>query len=343
MLSLYAKKHGVQMIGVTDTKIRDWFMFGHDHQDSKGPVFDRLADLNNNNTESHNRENAKKYIHEFRENFKMPAYATQKPKLSLYKRLRHELSPYRDIWYWYTKPNINKLKSTGITLDCRPPYYILRDFYAEKYYRFTTEHLKYHPLEYIGKFAYFPLQFQPEATIDVIAPYFNNQIEAARLVAMSLPDDYTLVVKEHPAMVGLRRPSYLKKLIRTPNVKLVDFRIPSDAMIKKADIIISPSGTTIAEAAFYNKPAIQLGDLGTTQCFPNVLKHTDLTTLSAAIKKHLSADMHSDIYERRLENYVAAVFDAGFKYNYAKTWEEGDVRIDTLMDLFVNETKRCLV
>jgi len=54
------------------------------------------------------------------------------------------------------------------------------------------------------------LQFQPEASIDVMAPFFSNQIETARQIAMSMPDDYVLVTKEHPAMVELRPPSYLE-------------------------------------------------------------------------------------------------------------------------------------
>ena len=66
---------------------------------------------------------------------------------------------------------------------------------------------------------------QPELAIDVLAPFFTNQIEVARLIAMSLPDDYTLVVKDHPIMVGLRRPRYLDKIQKLPNVKLIDYSI----------------------------------------------------------------------------------------------------------------------
>lgn len=324
MLNLYAKKRGIRMIGVTDAKVKGQFMFTYGFQDNEGPLFERLNELNGGRADSQNRNRAKKYIAEFRQEFKKPTHALDlEKKESLNKRIRHQLAPYRAIWDWYTKPQTNVLKSTGITLDYRPPRIILRDFYCEKRYRKAMENRKYTPLEKINKFVYLPLQFQPEASIDVIAPYFSNQIEIARLVAMSLPDDYTLVVKEHPAMVGLRPPSYIEKIARTPNVKLIDYHIPSDVVLKKADLVVSPNSTTLTEAAFYCKPAIQLGNLGTTLILPNVRKHTDMTTLSKTIKEQLNANYTAPEYERLLENYVAAVYDTGFQLDYIKIWEQG--------------------
>ena len=159
--------------------------------------------------------------------------------------------------------------------------------------------------------------------MDVVAPFFGNQIETARQVAMSLPDDYTLAVKEHPEMLGLRPPSYIEKVARTPNVKLIDYRISSEEVLKKADLIISTSGTTISEAAFLKKPVIQLGNLGTTLKLPNVFKHTDMTTLATKIKEILKIDLNTAEYERRLENFVAAVYDTGFDFKYGTVWAKG--------------------
>ena len=137
---------------------------------------------------------------------------------------------------------------------------------------------------------------------------------------MSLPDDYVLAVKEHPAMLGLRPSSYLEKVARTVNVKLIDYRVPSEKILQKTDLIIAPNSTTFTEAAFYNKPAIQLGDLGTTLKLPNVTKHTDMATLSLKIKEVLNSDYRSNQYEWQLENYVAAAFDAGFDFDFEGAW-----------------------
>src|SRR3989344_3597300 len=114
---------------------------------------------------------------------------------------------------------------------------MLRDHYAKKWYRYCADRFPYHALDSIKKYVYFPLQFQPEEAIDVTAPFFNNQIETARLVAQSLPDDFTLVVKDHPDMAELRSPSYLQKIARTPNVKLVDYRVSSERLLKDATLV----------------------------------------------------------------------------------------------------------
>jgi hypothetical protein len=325
MLNLYAKRRGIKMIGVTDAKVKGQFMFTYSYQDNEGPLFERLKELNEGRVESQNREKAKAYIAEFRKEFKKPTHTIDLEKdESLFIRIRHQLAPCRAIWNWYVKPQINVLKSTGITLDYRPPRIILRDFYCEKHYKKSMKNRKYSPLEKIGKFVYLPLQFQPEASIDVIAPYFNNQIEVARQVAMSLPDDYTLVVKEHPAMIGFRPPSYIEKIARTPNVKLIDYRTPSEVVLKKADLVLSPNSTTLAEAAFYNKPGIQFGNLGTTLMLPNVFKHTDLSTLSKKIKELVETNLSTPEYEKKLENYIAATYDSSFNVDYIKIWEDGE-------------------
>lgn len=328
MCNLFAQKRGIEMISVMDCKISGLNIFNYSYNGDKSPFIDRINELNKGEIDSKNREKAKQYIKEFREKFKKPMdlvafESIAKKKISFIGKIRSELAPYKRIWHWYMKkkPRYCRIKSVGATIDYQPPRIILRDHYCQKRYKKFMENFQYYPFAKLGKFAYFPLQFQPEDTIDVTAPYFSNQLETARKIAMSLPRDYTLVVKEHPAMVGLRTPSYIEKVSRTPNVKLIDYRINSENIIKKADLIISPNSTTSAEAAFYYKPAIQLGNLGTTLRLPNVFKHTDMTTLSSKIKDLVALDLKNKEYERRLENYVAAVFDVGFEFNYFGVWE----------------------
>ncbi|MDD5290987.1 MAG: hypothetical protein PHZ04_02615 [Patescibacteria group bacterium] len=342
MFNLFAKKRGVRMTEFMDSKIKGYHIFSDSYQGNEGAFYDRVDALNNNSEETVNRDKAKRYIKEFRETFKKPDYLKETNiKQSIKQIIRHELSPFYHILLWYIKgPSKNVLESTGITVDYRPPKIILRDHYCNKRYKKFMDNFNYYPFEKIKKFVYFPLQFQPEASMDVTAPYFSNQIEIARLAAMSMPDDYVLAVKEHPAMVGLRPPSYIEKIARTVNIKLIDYRISSEDVLKRADLIISPNSTTIAEAAFLNKPAIQLGNLGTTLKLPNVFHHTDMTTLSAKIKEILKINLKTDEYERRLENFVAAVYDTGFYFNYFKAWEQGDEALDPLWQIYKKEIEK---
>jgi len=348
MFNLFAKKRGISMIAVTDSKVRGYYIFSHHYQDGKGDFFDHVDELNNGRAETKNRQRAKEYIKEFRKKFIQSEFLIKlkinKEKKTLIETIRHELSPYKLILRWYIKgPSKNFLESTGITIDYKPPKIILRDHYCHKRYKKFMDSFNYYPFEKIKKFVYFPLQFQPEASMDVAAPYFGNQIETARLVAMSMPDDYVLAVKEHPAMVGFRPPSYIEKVARTPNVKLIDYRISNEEVLKKTDLVVSPNSTTIAEAAFLNKLAIQLGDLGTTLKLPNVFKHTDMTTLSAKIKDVLKVNLKTEEYERRLENFVAAVYDTGFDFQYMTVWEKGKGdNIDNLWQIYRKEIKKVL-
>lgn len=328
MFCLYGRKIGVGMIGVTDSKVKGVHIFSHNYNDESGSLTKRLDELNlGANTE--NRERAKQYVAEFRQSFKKPSYSESagENKKSLIKIIKEELYPYANIVRWYRDKYIRKVKNelpnVGIWTGYRPPRIILRDHYCRKQYLKFANNYKYYDLKKIKKYIYFPLQVQPEATIDIVSPYFSNQIETARLVAMSLPDDYTLVVKNHPGMADYTPPSYLEKVARTINVKLIDYRISSEEILKGADLIISPGGTSLAEAAFYNKPAIQLGNLETTLKLPNVIKHTDMTTLAAKIRERLKMNLKTEAYEKKLENFVAAAYDVGFDFDYLAAYYGG--------------------
>ena len=349
MFNLYAGKHGVKMLGITDSKVRGYNIFVTDYKSSTGAFYDRVDELNRNNIlHSLSSGKARQYIIDSRKKLKIPDYfekfVSEKEKgTNFWQRIKKELAPYYHIYCWYFQKNtrMNFLKSTGVTIDYRPPKIILRDHYSRKKYQKFMDNFKYYPFDKLNKFVYFPLQFQPEASIDVMAPFFSNQIEVARLVAMSLPNGYVLAVKEHPAMIGLRTPSYIEKIDRTPNVKLIDYRISSEKVLERADLIISPNSTSLAEAAFLRKPAIQLGDLGTTLKLPNVFKHSDMTTLTKKIKEVLEFNLHTKEYENKLENFVAAVFDTGFNVNYMSIWEKGDKeKIENIWQAYKRELER---
>lgn len=347
MVNLYAQKRGVAMIGIADTKVKDHYIFTNSYNHDKGAFLGRVDELNAGRVETKNRDRARQYIREFRASFKnLSEIEPDDPgkKESLKQIVRKEISPYYHSLRWYLKnPSKEEFsESIGSFVDYRPPKILLRDHYARKRNQKFIDNFEYYPFDKIQKFVYFPLQFQPEETIDVTAPYFSNQIETARLSAMSLPDDYTLVVKEHPGMAGLRPGSYLEKVSRTVNVKLIDYRIPNEQILKKADLIISPNSTSLVESAFYSKPAIQLGNLGTTLKLPNIFKHTDMTTITEKIKQALGADLKTEEYERRLENYVAAVYDTGFNYKYAKAWVQGGEDMEILWQIYKKEIERVL-
>lgn len=336
MINLYALKNQIPMIGVTDSKVKGYNIFINDYLENSGLFFQKIEKLNNHKEDSKNRTRAREYIEEFRNKFKQPDHLEKfiKDREDWRQKIKKELAPFYRILQWYIDRPKDSLANLGPTIDYRSPKIILRDHFCHKQYERYAKKFNYYPFEKIKKFVYFPLQFQPESSIDVMAPYFSNQIETARLIAMSLPDDYTLVVKEHPAMVGLRTPSYLEKLSRTVNIKLIDYRTSSQEVLKRTDLIISPNSTTIVEAAFFKKPAIQLGNLGTTLRLPNVFKHTDLTTLTKKIKTVLTTNLDTADYEEKLENFVIAAFETGFNIKYTDIWEGNNKNSREMEDIW---------
>jgi hypothetical protein len=350
--NILIEKSGGKMIVLTDSKIKGMFIFTHDYNDSTGSFYERIKKLNNGEEYSKNLEKAKKYIEEVRNaSCKSNEIIFKTKKYSIFvllKKIKSEIAPFVHILRWYRNKITNRTlsdypTSLGVNPGYRPPKIILRDHFAHRKYTKFANNFKYYTFDKVGKFVFFPLQVQPETVIDVTSPLFSNQIETARQLAMSLPGDYTLVVKDHPQMLGLRTDSYITKLSRTVNVKLIDYRTPVNIIFKKMDLLISPGGTSVAEAAFFNKPAIQLGNLGTTSNMPNFLKHSDMSTISKVIKEMLLKKLDTDDYEKKLENYVSAVYDTGTDVNYINIWEGRDTsNMDDLWKAYKIEIERIL-
>lgn len=110
-----------------------------------------------------------------------------------------------------------------------------------------------------GPFVYFPLQLVPEAALDVLSPWLQDQSIFIEWLAKALPVHYKLVLKEHPIMLGKRPNSYYKKLRSYPNVVLAPMDFNSHDLIKRADLVCVITGTSGWEACLYGKPVLLAG------------------------------------------------------------------------------------
>lgn len=367
IFSLMAEKRGVPACAAIDSKVRNVQIFARDHLAHRSNYLDRLVELRNGATSS-NIGRAEEYIAKNRERLSATSISTgmaqafaggnarDRNELDLVLEPRVGLLAYVRALRMSVAESIAYLRSghtehfanLGVTNDFRPPRFIFRDHFMAVKYRRVAECYPYAKLDNIGKFVFLPLQVQPEATLNIQAPRFNNQIELARQVAMSLPGDHTLVVKDHPNMTWRHPPSYIDKIARTPNVKLVDFRIRAESILRRASVLVSPSSSTIAEAALLGVPCIQLGDLGTTAAYPNVTRHCDLSTLSKAILDVLATSVDSATYDADLNRYIAAAFDVGVESKYHKIWageiseEAASEDMKRFITAFVGEIDRLL-
>ncbi len=115
----------------------------------------------------------------------------------------------------------------------------------------TSKTINFDTLESVEnceKLIYFPLQVQPEASTAATSPLFMNLISTVELLSKSLPIGYTLVVKEHPVVNGIRGRLTYKNIKSLNNVLLVDKKVSGKKIIEASEMVIGFGGTTLIEA-----------------------------------------------------------------------------------------------
>jgi len=174
---------------------------------------------------------------------------------------------------------------------------------------FINKNLTY-DIENKKQIIYFPLQIEPERSLLIQAPNYTDQIKVIRNIVKSLPQEYELYVKEHPASVFREWRSLhdYKKIMELPNVKLIHPSVRSEDLIKKSSLIITISSTTGLEAALYNKPSIIFADLDYS-ILPSVHKIKSIDELPFAIQTSLKKEVKlSD-----LSHYINLVEENSFE------------------------------
>lgn len=116
------------------------------------------------------------------------------------------------------------------------------------------------------QYAYYTLHHQPELTTMIWAPYWQDQLALIENIARSLPVRMRLYVKEHQTMLGLRPLSYYDRLMRIPNVRLVDPLMSSQELARNASVVLTITGTVGWEALMLGVPVITFGS-----CFYNAI------------------------------------------------------------------------
>lgn len=168
------------------------------------------------------------------------------------------------------------------------------------------------------QYAFFPLQYEPEMTTMLYAPYHTNQLEAIRLVARSLPAQYKLYVKEHPLMVIYRPRSYYKELKKIPNVKLINPAYTSFQILKNAKLVTTATGTPGWEASMLKIPVITFGNVFYNQLsfVKNCHALEDLPTI---IKNQLENFAYN---EEELIKFIAAIMQESVDVNLQYLWDK---------------------
>jgi len=192
---------------------------------------------------------------------------------------------------------------------------------------FINKHLK-RDFDRNSKFVYYPLHLNPERTTLNSAPFYVNQLEIITNLAKSLPIEYKLYVKEHPAQSfwSWRDTSYYKYIMNLPNVELLHPAVSMDKLLKYCSLVTTISGTSALEAAFNNKPSIVFTDTIFSSVLPSVYRIRSMEDLPNAVQSSLKKKV--DIMD--LRKYTKCILDNTFEF-------EGTV-IDTIMEDRIDHT-----
>ena len=135
------------------------------------------------------------------------------------------------------------------------------------------------------KLIFFPMHFEPEATLFHFAEEFQNQEHTIDMIARALKVGQYLAVKEHPQQKGAlldRRFRDLKK--KHSNLIFFPAEIPSQNVIKIAEAVVTLTSTAAWEALVYGKPVFVLGTIFFDQC-PGAKKISNYFHLKEQVRK----------------------------------------------------------
>ena len=182
-------------------------------------------------------------------------------------------------------------------------------------------------IDHSEKFVYFPLGIDEEHSLLIthyqIPAYHTNQIETIRHVAKSIPINYKLYVKEHPASVtrNWKSVSDYKEIMNIPNVRLLHPSASQDELFQNCSLVISAKGSSCLEATFYGKPSIVFEKVYYS-ILPSVHHVETLSKLPETIRSSLQETVNLQDVERFLAIFKKNSFDFDFQTYYLKEANE---------------------
>ncbi len=137
----------------------------------------------------------------------------------------------------------------------RDRWYKLRKMRARQWYDFDKIE------ELPEKFVYYPLHYSPESSINTPAPYYIDQMRTVDAIRHAMPSDYTLIVKDHPDALLVRRKGLMDKIRCSSGVRVIHNSISGRELILRSALTISVTGTSTLEAFLLGKPSLTLGNM----------------------------------------------------------------------------------
>ena len=178
-------------------------------------------------------------------------------------------------------------------------------------------------LEINQKYLYYPLHITPEYSTLIQGGMIQDQISIIEFLAKSVPADWVIYVKEHPATLKNRiRPlDFYHKIKSIPNVEIAPTYLDMHKLISNAEMVAVITGTSGFEAVLRGVPVIEFSDyisiydpLGLSE------KCTDLNKLSGLILDTLLNVKHVTCKEKafRIKILLTSILNNSFAVTFPK-------------------------
>lgn len=110
-----------------------------------------------------------------------------------------------------------------------------------------------------GKFIFFPLQVPCDVQIVMNSPHFDSIDDMVRELAKSLPNDYKLVIREHPMNLG-RYGSEFYSYINSNDKIILDNSNNIWDLVQSSNLVVVNNSTVGIESLKYDTEVLVLGD-----------------------------------------------------------------------------------
>jgi hypothetical protein len=109
------------------------------------------------------------------------------------------------------------------------------------------------------RFVLYALQYTPESSINGLEPYYVDQTRVIDALLLCLPVGHRLLVKEHPAMYGVRSAAFYRRLRRRPGLTLAHPSLDTRELMQRASLTVTVTGTIGLECFLLGRPCLIFG------------------------------------------------------------------------------------
>lgn len=213
------------------------------------------------------------------------------------------------------------------------------------YYKYWLKTADWEEIEGI-KYVFVTLHMQPEASVDVVARYYDNQLQNIINLWNILPPDTYIVVKEHTNAIANRGYDFFHKLKSLNNVIIANENISSHLLLNHSIAVFTGSGTVALEAALYKKHSLLYSHI-----FFDMIKYCHVITLEdikycKSLSGLLEECIQRDSEKMDIEEYSKYIIRSSFKgivdpHNNSPLFtDENNInQIANSFVLFLNEKK----